>query len=187
MCWFWFPVSNFCRDSLILLKVCRRIYHCKIQVRFNIRNHPLNFGWVLALFQLSFCWCVDTGFPLNSFCRDALILSNVCSMIYHCKIQVKFDIGNHPQNFGQVMALLWLSFCCWSKVKILFPLNNFWRDALISLEVCRMVYHYSIEVKFDFGNHSKTFQSNHSPLFTWLIKFWQSSEGFPFNRDKSNY
>ena len=44
-----------------------------------------------------------------------------------------------------------------NKVKILFPLNNFWRDALISYQVCRMVYHYSIEVKFDFGNHPKNF------------------------------
>ena len=43
------------------------------------------------------------------------------------------------------------------KVKILFSLSNFWRDALISLEVYRMVYHYSIEVKFEFGNHPKTF------------------------------
>ena len=29
---------------------------------------------------------------------------------YHCKIQVKFNLGNHPQNFGQVMALFRLSF-----------------------------------------------------------------------------
>ena len=41
------------------------------------------------------------------------------------------------------------------RVKIMFPPNNFWRDALIALEVCRMVYHYSPEVKFDFGNHAK--------------------------------
>ena len=43
------------------------------------------------------------------------------------------------------------------KVKILFSLNNFGRDALISFEVCRMLYHYSIEVKFDFGNYPKYF------------------------------
>ena len=43
------------------------------------------------------------------------------------------------------------------KVKILCPLNNLWMNALISFEVCRMVYHYSIEVKFDFGNHPKNF------------------------------
>ena len=38
--------------------------------------------------------------------------SEFCSRIYHCKIQVKFDIGNHLQNFGQVMVLFQLSFCC---------------------------------------------------------------------------
>ena len=27
----------------------------------------------------------------------------------------------------------------------------------MSFEVCRMVYHYSIEVSFDFGNHLKNF------------------------------
>ena len=26
--------------SLISLEVCRRIYHCKIQVKFDIGNHP---------------------------------------------------------------------------------------------------------------------------------------------------
>ena len=31
---------------------------------------------------------------------DALILLKVCRRIYYCKIQVKFDIGYHPQNFG---------------------------------------------------------------------------------------
>ena len=39
-----FPINNFCRDALILLKVCRRIYHCKIQVKFDISNYPQNFG-----------------------------------------------------------------------------------------------------------------------------------------------
>ena len=97
-----------------------------------------------------------------------------------CKMQVSFKIGNHLQNFFQVMALFRLSFCPWGKtqVKILFSLNNFWRDALISFKVCRMVYHYSIEVKFDFGNHPKQFWSNYSPLFTWSIKYRQSSEEF---------
>ena len=37
-----------------------------------------------------------------------------------------------------------------------------------------MVYHYRIELKFNFGNRSK-----YSPLFTLLIKFKQSSEGSP--------
>ena len=170
MCWCWFPINNFCRDALVLLKVCRRIYHCKIQVKFDISNYPQNSGWVMGLFRLSFCWCVDIGFrsitfagmhwfywkfaggyiivkyrsssilviirkmlaelwptyfllmcwywfPYSNFCRDELILLKVCRRIYHCKIQNKFDIGNHLQNFGQVMALLRLSFCCWDKIQ----------------------------------------------------------------------
>ena len=191
-----FPLNNFWRGALISFKLCRTLYHCKIQVKFDIDNHPPNLGWVMALFQLSFCWCVDNWFQINNFCRDALILLKVCRKIYHCKIQVKLDISNHPQNFGRVMALFRLRFCwcvdigfcsinfagmhwfywkfaegyiivkyrsgsilviirkvlakLWPffdlvfvvgvkyKVKILFPLNNFWRDALISFKVCRM-------------------------------------------------
>ena len=129
MCWYWFPIKNFCRDALIfsspelcpwranhyvvtqslasvsvgmgvstvfwrlsasvlaqclsfqwcasgelhclltslVLKVCRRINHCKIQVKFDISNHLQNFGWVMALFRLSFCWCVDIGFRSLTF------------------------------------------------------------------------------------------------------------------------
>ena len=67
LCWYWFPINNFCRKALILLKVCRRIYHCKIQVKFDISNHLQNFGWVMALFWPSFCWFVDTGFHLLNF------------------------------------------------------------------------------------------------------------------------
>ena len=48
---------------------------------------------------------------------DALILLKVCRRIYHSKIQVNIDIGNHPQNFGQVMALLRLSLCNWGKIQ----------------------------------------------------------------------
>ena len=44
-------------------------------------------------------------FLFNKFCRDAWISLEVCRRVYHCKIQVKFDIGNHLQNFGRVMAL----------------------------------------------------------------------------------
>ena len=77
---------------------------------FDIGNHPPNFGWVMALFRLSFCWCVDIGFRsiILQGCIDFL---KVCRRIYHCIIQVKIDISNHPQNFGRVMALFRLSFC----------------------------------------------------------------------------
>ena len=94
---------------LTLLKVCRRIYHYKIQVKFEISNHPHNFGRVMVLFHLVFI-DVLILFPLNNFCRDALIFLKVCRRIYHCKLQVRLDIGNYPHNFGRVMALFRLSF-----------------------------------------------------------------------------
>ena len=93
---------------MVLLKVCRRIYQCKIQVKFDISNHPQNFGQVMALFRQFLLVCRYL-FPINNFCRDALIFLKVCRKIYYCKLQVKFDIGNHPQNLGQVMALFRLS------------------------------------------------------------------------------
>ena len=162
---FRFLLNNFWRDALISFRLCRTLYHCKIQVKFDIGNHPSNFGWVMVLFwvfvvcfrsltfegmhwfqsnfaelyitvkyrsssilviirqifgrvmglwpffRLSFCWCVDNGFRSITFDRDALILLKVCRRIYHCKMQVKFNNGNHPKNFGRVMALFQLSFC----------------------------------------------------------------------------
>ena len=55
-----------------------------------------------------------------------MILLEVYRMIYHCKMQVKFDIGNHLQNFGQVMAIFRLSFCCWGKIQdIVLPSITF--------------------------------------------------------------
>ena len=102
MCWYWFPINNFCRGALISLKVCRRIYHCKIQVNFDISNHPQNFGRVMALFQHSFCCCVDIGFHSITFAgMHCFFLKFAEGYII---IQVEFDIGNHPQNRGQVMA-----------------------------------------------------------------------------------
>ena len=111
-----FHSINFCRDALILLKVCRRLHHCKIQVKYDISNHPHNFG-CYGPFSTSFLLVCCYWFSLNNVCRDALILLKVCRRIYHCKMQFTFEIGNHPQNFGQVMALFWLSFCCWCKIQ----------------------------------------------------------------------
>ena len=102
-----FPLSNFWRDALISFKLCWTLYYYKIQVKFDIGNHLPNFGWVMAPFWLSFCcW-----FPLNNFWRDALISFTPCRTLYHCKIQVMFDIGNHLLSFGWVVDLFWLSFC----------------------------------------------------------------------------
>ena len=93
---FSFPFNNFWRDVMISFKFCRTLYHYKIQVKFDIGNHPPNFGWVMALFRLSFC----CSFPPNNFWRDAFISFKLCRTLYYCKIQVKFDIGNHAPNFG---------------------------------------------------------------------------------------
>ena len=38
-------------------RFCRTLYHYKIQVKFDIGNHPPNFGWVMALFDLVFVVC----------------------------------------------------------------------------------------------------------------------------------
>ena len=65
------------------------------------------------------------SFPFKNVWRNVWISIKFCRTLYHYKIQVKFDIGNHPPNFGWVMALYRLSFCC------SFPLSNFWRDAFI--------------------------------------------------------
>ena len=92
---------HFCTITFVSLEVCRSSYHSKIQVKFNIGNHSPNFGWIMALFWLSF-YC---SLPLNNFWWDALISFKVCRSLYHCKIQVKFNIGSHRPNFGWVMAL----------------------------------------------------------------------------------
>ena len=62
-----FPHNNFWRDALISFKLCRTLYQCKIQLKLNIANQSPNCGWVIALFSLSFCWCVDIGFQLITF------------------------------------------------------------------------------------------------------------------------
>ena len=117
MCWYWFLINNFCRDALILLKVCRRIYCCKIQVKFDISNHPQNFGQVMAILRLSFCLYVDIGFHSITFAGIHWFYWKFAEGYIFCKIQVRFDIGNHLQIFGQVIALFWLSFCCWGKIQ----------------------------------------------------------------------
>ena len=157
MCWCWFPINNFCRDALILLKVCRRIYHCKIQVRFDISNHLQNFGQVMALFGLSFCWYVDIGFCLITFAGMHWFYWKFAEGY----IIVKYRSCSMLVIIHKILAKLWPFFDLFFvvgvkyKIKILCPLNNSWRDVLIPFKVCRMVYHYSIEVKFDFGNYPK--------------------------------
>ena len=48
--------------------------------------------------------------PFNNFWRDVLISFKFCRTLYHYKIQVRFNIGNHLPNFGLVMALFDLVF-----------------------------------------------------------------------------
>ena len=64
---FSFLLNNFWRDALISFNLCRTLYQCKIQVKVDFCNHPPNFGWVMTLFQLSFCCCVDIGFGSITF------------------------------------------------------------------------------------------------------------------------
>ena len=64
---FSFPFNNFWRNVLISFKFCRTLYHYKIQVKSDIGNHSSNVDWVMALFRLSFCWCVDIGFRSITF------------------------------------------------------------------------------------------------------------------------
>ena len=63
-----------------------------------------------SFFQLCF-YSLDIGFRSISW-RNALLFIRVCRTVYHCKIRVKFDIGNHLQNFGRVMALFRFCICC---------------------------------------------------------------------------
>ena len=132
--------NNFCRDALILLKVCRRIYHCKIQVRkiyhckIQVKfdsNRPQNFGWVMVLFRLSFCWCVAIDFRSITFAGMHWFYWKFAEGY----IIVKYRSSSILVIFRKVLANLWpffnLVFCVGvkHKVKILLPLNNFWRDA----------------------------------------------------------
>ena len=55
-------------DALISFKLCRTLYHYKIQVKFDIGNHLPNLAELRqALFKLSFCWYVDIGFRSITF------------------------------------------------------------------------------------------------------------------------
>ena len=96
MCWYWFPLNNFCRDTLILLKLCRRVYHCKIQVKFDICNHPQNFGWAMALLRLTFGWCVDIVFRSITFTGMHWFYWKFAEGYVIVKYR-SFDIGNRLQ------------------------------------------------------------------------------------------
>ena len=60
-----------------------------MQVKFAIGNRPPNVCRVMAFFDLFFVVVL------------ILISLEVCRRIYHCQIQVQFNIGNHPQNFSR--------------------------------------------------------------------------------------
>ena len=113
MCWYWFPINNLCRDALILLKVCRRIYHCKIQVKFNISNYLQNFGWVMVLFRLSFCLCVDTGFHSIIFAEMYWFYWKFADGY----IIVKYRSSSILVIIRKILTELWpffqLTFCWW--------------------------------------------------------------------------
>ena len=138
MCWYWFPLNNFCRDALILLKVCRWLYHCKIQVKFNISNPLQNFGRVMALFRLTFSCSADIGFHSITFAGMHWFYWKLAEGY----IIVKYRSSSILVIIHKILAKLWPFFDLVFvvgikyKVKILFLLNHFWRDALISFKVC---------------------------------------------------
>ena len=195
---FSFPFSNFWREVLISFKFCRTLYHYKIQVQFDIGNHPPNFGRVMALFRLSFYL-----FPLNNFWgmhwfhsnfaelyitiryRSSSILvivrqilaelwpffdfflffcfhsitfegmhwfhSTFAELCITCKIQVNFDIGNHPPYFGWVMALYQLSVDVGFRSVIFAGMHWFYWKFVEGYIFCK------IQVKFDISNHPQNF------------------------------
>ena len=136
MCWYWFPINNFCRDSLILVKVCWRMYHFKIQVKFDMRNHPQNFGWVMALFRFSFCWCVDIGFCSITFAG----MHRFYWKFAKGYIIIKYWSSSILVIIRKILAKFWPFFDSICVVgmqgKDIVSPNNFWRDALILFEIC---------------------------------------------------
>ena len=147
MCWYWFLLNNFCREALILLKVCRRIYHCKIQVKFDISNYPQNFGWVMALFPLSFCWSVDIG---------------VCSVTFagmhwfYWKFAEQYIIVKYRSDLilviiRKILAELWSFFnLLFVGVLILVSAQQLLQGCIDFIESLHLrIYHCKIQVKFE--------------------------------------
>ena len=105
------------------------------------------------------CCCVDTGFRsvtsegvhwlhwkfaqgyIIVIYRSSSLLVIICTIL--AKLWPFFD-------FVFVVGMKY-------RVKKLFPANMFWKDALISFEFCKIVYHYSIDFKLHFGNHPQNF------------------------------
>ena len=93
-----------CKDYLPCEKMAENLPRVSSHRNNSVRHLLMlsllgkNFSrWHFAIFI--FLSCV-ASFPLSNFLRDALISFKVYKSLYHCKIQVKFDIGNHPPNFG---------------------------------------------------------------------------------------
>ena len=108
-----------------------RVVKQQLNNKFDISNHPQNFGWVMALFfdillvcwyfagMHWFYWKFAEGYIIVKY-RSSLILVIIRKTL--AKLWPFFDL-----DF--VVGVKY-------KVKILFNLNNVWRDALISFEVC---------------------------------------------------
>ena len=106
---FLFLFSNFWREIWFSFNFFRNLYHYKIQVKFHIDNHLPNFGLIMALFRLSFCWCVGIGFRSIPFagmhcfywkfsegyiivkCRSSSILVIICKIL--AKLWPFFDLA----------------------------------------------------------------------------------------------
>ena len=75
-----------------------------MQVKFDICNHPQNFGRIMTLYDLVFVAVL-------------ILVSALLISLEVCYIQVKFDIGNHTLNLGQGLVLFGLSFKSWGKIQ----------------------------------------------------------------------
>ena len=130
----WYVDIGFCSVTFAGMHwVCRLIYHCKIQVKFDINNHLQNFGY--GPFSTYFLLvCVDIDFRSITFAgmhwfywkfAEGYIIVKYRSSLILVIILAKL------KPFLDLVFVVGIKY----KVKILFPFNNFWRDALILFEV----------------------------------------------------
>ena len=124
-----------------------------------VHQHRHQCGWCCRR------WCCRHTFRFCSRTLEGMHWFHSKSTEVYIIVRYRsFDIGNRPPNFGRVMALFRLNFCCW--LRYWLPFNNFCRNALISLEVCRRIYHCEIHVKLNFGNHQPNFFLSYGPFST---------------------
>ena len=97
-------------------KFCRTLYHYKIQVNFDIGNHPPNFGWVSPFFNLVFVvrFCSITFEEMHWFHANFAELY----------INVKYRSGLVLIIIHQILAELWPFFDFKFFVGVLILVSN---------------------------------------------------------------